>query len=227
MGDLRPRQRGGARRGAVRRARGAADAAGAQRAGDGACRGGLRQGDAPAPHDGLHDLDRPRRDESRHRRRRGARQPPAAAAAAWRCVRHTHPRPRAAAARGLRRRPDQCERLSAAPVTLLRPHHPARAAHRRLSSGHAGAHRSRRVRPGDSGAVPGRAGGGALLAAEPVRRAPVGTAPAAPCHGRARSGTRRAAPGAAAARHLRRRCAVLRGGGDARAVLPASRGTER
>ena len=59
----------------------AADLPRPQRTGDGARGDRLRQGLAPAAHDGLHDLDRPRRDQHGHRRRAGACQPPARAAA--------------------------------------------------------------------------------------------------------------------------------------------------
>ena len=66
---LRARQRDLPRRGAGRRARRAADVARTERAGDGAGRGRVRQGDAPAPVHGRHVVDRPGRDEHGHRRR--------------------------------------------------------------------------------------------------------------------------------------------------------------
>lgn len=58
---------------------------------------------APPPRDGLHHLDRPRRDQHGHRRRTGARQPPARTAAARRRVREPAARS-VAAGRGARRR---------------------------------------------------------------------------------------------------------------------------
>ena len=64
----------------LRRARRAADLPRPQRAGDGACRHRLCQGDAPPPHDGLHHLDRPRRHQHGDGRGGRACQPPAGAA---------------------------------------------------------------------------------------------------------------------------------------------------
>ena len=69
VGDLRPWQCRRHGRGALRRARHAADLPRPQRAGHGARRDRLRQGLAPAPHDGLHHLDRPRRHQHGDRRR--------------------------------------------------------------------------------------------------------------------------------------------------------------
>ena len=60
----------------------------------------LRTPEEPALDAGLHELDRPRRDEPRHRRRAGDDQPSARPAAARRRVRHPRARHRAAGARG-------------------------------------------------------------------------------------------------------------------------------
>ena len=78
-----------------------ADVSRAQRAGDGAGRDRLRQGDAPAAHDGLHHLDRPGRHQHGHRRRGGACRSAAGAAAAGRRVRLAPARSGAAAGREL------------------------------------------------------------------------------------------------------------------------------
>ena len=98
-----------------------------QRAGHGAGRGGLRQGQEPPPDDGLHHLDRAGRHEHADRRRRGARQPAAGAVPARRRVRQPPARPGAAADRGLQRRHHQRHRLLPAGFALVGPDHPARS----------------------------------------------------------------------------------------------------
>ncbi len=95
----------------------------------------LCQAHAP-PHDGGDHLDRPRRDESRHLG--GARpcEPFARAVAAGRYLRLARARSRAAAARGLRRRHGERQRLLASGVAILRPHHQAGAAAHRHCRAH-------------------------------------------------------------------------------------------
>ena len=57
------------------------------RAGDGFRGDRLRQGEPAAPHDGLHEFDRPGWHEHGNGGGRRACQPPAIAAPAWRCLR--------------------------------------------------------------------------------------------------------------------------------------------
>jgi hypothetical protein len=132
LGDLRSRQCRRPGRGPARRPRRAADLAGPQRAGHGPCRHRLRQAVAARAGHGLHQLDRPRRDQHGHRRRPGPCQPPAGAVPARRRLCQPPARSGAAAGRGFRRRHDQRQRLLQAGVALFRPHHPARADPRRL-----------------------------------------------------------------------------------------------
>src|SRR5207302_553676 len=180
LGDIRARQRGRARRSAVRRPRRAADAAGSQRAGHGPRRCGLCQGFEPAPHDGVHDVDRTGRDEPRHGGGGGPRQSASGAAVARRRVCDPSSRSGPAAGRGLRRRPGYGERLPAAAVALLRPDHTPRAAGGRLQSSDADLDRPGHVRPRDARLVPGRAGRSVRVAAESLRGAGMDTtAPAA------------------------------------------------
>ena len=104
-----------------------ADMARPERAGHGARRGRLRQGDAPAPDHGGDIVDRARCDEHGHRRRRRPLQPPAAAAAVGRHVPQPDPRPRAPAGRALPRPDDVGQRRVQGGHPLLGPHQPARA----------------------------------------------------------------------------------------------------
>ena len=108
--DLRARQRDLPRAGARGGARRAADVARPERAGDGARRGRLRQGDAPAPDHDRHVVDRTRRHQHGHRRRRRPLQPAAAAAHVGRHVPQPDPRPGAAAGRALPRPVDVGQR---------------------------------------------------------------------------------------------------------------------
>ena len=84
--DLRARQRDLPRAGAGGGARRTADVARPERAGHGARRRRLRQGDAAPPDHGRHVVDRTRRDQHGHRRRRRPLQSTAAAAARRRHV---------------------------------------------------------------------------------------------------------------------------------------------
>ena len=134
-----------------------------QRAGDGARGHRLRQGLAPPPHDGLHDLDRPRRHQ--HGDGGGGRpcQPLAGASPARRRLRQSPPRPGAAAGREFLGRNGLRQRLLPPGLALFRPHRAARADRPGAAARHDGPHRSRRMRPGDLGALPGHAGRGLRL----------------------------------------------------------------
>ena len=206
LGDLRPRQRRRHGRGAARRARTTADLPRPQRAGDGARGDRLRQGLAPPPHDGLHHLDRPRRDQHGHGRGGRACQPPAGAAPARRRLRQSPARPGAAADRGFRRRNGFGQRLLPPGLALFRPHRAARADHAGAAARHGGPDRSRRMRPGDAGALPGHAGRGLRLSGELLRRAGLDAAPHPPGRGRAGGGGR-------AAQERRRGRFIVAGGG--------------
>ena len=189
LGDLRPWQCRRPGRGALSGAQPVADPARPQRAGHGARGDRLRQGDLPPSHDGLHDLDRPRRHQHGDRRGRRPCEPPAAAAAARRRVRQPAARSGAATDRGFRRWHGLGERLLPAGVALFRPADAAGAAHCRPAPQHGRADRSRRMRAGDAGAVPGRADGGVRLSRKLLRRSCLDTAPPAPrCGGSGRSG---------------------------------------
>ena len=148
VGDLRPRQRGGDRRSAVSPSQRAAHVSRAQRAGDGARRNRVCQSEIPPAHDGLHDVDRSRRHQSRDRRGARARQSPAGAVASRRHLHLARAGSRPAAGRGLRGRHDQRQRLLPARVALLRPHRSSGAASDCAAASGAGAHRSRAVRSG-------------------------------------------------------------------------------
>ena len=132
VGDLRPRQRRGPGRGALRASRRAPHLPRAQRAGDGARGDRLREGAFPAADDGVHDVHRPRRDQPDHGGGDRARQPAAGAVAARRRVRLARSRPRAAAGRGFPRRRHLGQRLLQAGVALFRPHPRAVAAAHRV-----------------------------------------------------------------------------------------------
>ncbi len=212
VGHLRARQCGGARRGAVRGARCSAHVRGAQRAGHGPRGRRLRQGLAAAPHDGVHDFDRPGRHQPRDRGRGRACQPPAAAAPARRCICEPRERSGAAAGRGLRRRARHGQRLPAARVALFRPHHAAGAAAERLLAGHAGAHGSGELRSRHPRALPGRAGRGVRLATQLLRGAIMDWAAPAARSARACAGCAGGARSAPAAADLRRRRVLFRGG---------------
>ena len=99
---LRARQRARPRQRPPRGAGAAAHLARPERAGDGARRGRLREGDAAAADHGRDLVDRPRRAEHGHRGRRRARQPPPGAPPRRRHVPEPHPRPGAPAGRALR-----------------------------------------------------------------------------------------------------------------------------
>ena len=79
-----------------------------------------------------------------------------------------------------------------------------------LQPRHGGADRSGRMRAGDAGAVPGRAGRGFRLSRRLLRRAHLDSAPHPSVGGRTRRRDRGAAPGQEAADHRRRRRALFR-----------------
>ena len=91
-----------------------ADLSRAQRAGDGARRDRLRQGNAPPPDDGLHDLVGPGATNIVTAAALAHVEPPAGAAAAGRHICEPPARPGTAADRGLRRPDRYGERLPAA-----------------------------------------------------------------------------------------------------------------
>src|SRR5207302_751822 len=125
---------------------------------------------------GVHDLHRAGSHESGDGCGCRPRQSAAGAALAGRCVCNPRARSGAAAARGFQRRTHHGERLPAAAVAVLRSHHARGAAGGCLRSRDAGVDGPGGLRPGDARAVSGRAGGGARLAAEPVRGEIVGPA---------------------------------------------------
>ena len=137
----------------------------------------LRQSELPPPLHGLHNVDRPRRAQHGDGGRGGPRQPAAAPAVAWRRLRQPAARPGAAAGGRLQRRNRVGQRLLPPGVALLRPHQSRRATDSGFAAHHARAHRSRRMRAGDAGDVPGRSGRSLRLAGEPVRREGLGAAP--------------------------------------------------
>ena len=106
---------------------GAADLARPERAGHGAGRGGLREGDAAPAGDGRDVVRRARRHQHGDRGGRGAGQPPAAAAAVRRHVREPPARPGAAAGRALRRPLDHRQRRVPPGRPLLGSHHRGRS----------------------------------------------------------------------------------------------------
>ena len=163
VGDLRPRQRGGARRGAPRGPGPAPDLPGPQRAGHGPRGHRVREGARAAAHDGVHDVDRPRRDEHGHRGRGRPRQSPAGAAPPRRRLRQPHSGSGPPAGRGLRRPDDLRQRLLPARLAVLGPDHAPRAASPEPPRRHRRPHGPGRLRPGDAGAAPGRAGRGVRL----------------------------------------------------------------
>ena len=168
---LRPRQR--------RRHRpGAAGAAGrdallprAQRAGDGAHRGRLREDAQPPAHARLHLVDRTRRDQHDHRRGRRDDQPRAGAAAAGRHLRRPRPRAGPAAARVEPVAGRLGQRLLQAGLALLGSDQPAGADRHRAAGSDARADVAGRNRRGDAGAAAGRAGRGVRLPGGAVRAA--------------------------------------------------------
>ena len=161
--DLRTRQRRGDRRGALPASRGIADLARAQRAGDGAQRDRVCEGEFSPPHDGRHHLDRTGRDEPRHCRRACACEPLARAAAARRCVRLARARSGAAASRGFQRRRHLRQRCVQARIALLRSHRASGAIAERVAACDARADRRRAVRSGHARVAAGRAGDGLRL----------------------------------------------------------------
>ena len=223
VGDLRPRQCRRHRRGAGGASRRPADLSRAQRAGDGAGGDRLRQGDAPAAHDGLHHVDRPGRHQHDHRGGGGACRPAAGAAAARRRVRLAPARPGAAAGGELRRRHGIGERLLPPGVALLRSHHAARADPHGTAARAVGADRSGGVRPGDAGTVPGRAGRGVRLSRTVLRHAALACPPGPAGRRRTGGGGGSAAPRQGAAAHRRRRRALLRGDRGARSLRHRAR----
>src|SRR6266487_635996 len=125
--DLRARQRGGDRAGALP-APGSADLLpGPQRAGDGAHLGRLRADEEPARDACMYHLHRAGRDEPRHRRGPRHRQPAPSAAPTRGRVRVAAARSRVATARGPVARRRLRERRAAAGVALLRSHRAAGA----------------------------------------------------------------------------------------------------
>ena len=123
-----------------------------------------------------------------------------------------------------RRRHGIGERLLPPGLALLRPHHAARADPHGAAARAVGADRSGRMRPGDAGAVPGRAGRGVRLsrtASSPTRLWHV--APAAAGRRRTGGSGGSAAQRQGAADHRRRRRALLGGDRDARPLRHRAR----
>ena len=205
----------------------AADLSRPQRAGDGACRDRLRQGLAAQADDGLHQLDRPRRDQHGHRRRGRACQPPAGAPDPRRRVRQPQARSGPAAGRGLRRRNGERQRLLPARVALFRPHHAARADRAGAEPGDCGPDRSGRVRAGDARLLPGRADRGLRLSGELLRRARASPAPRCARSARDRGSRRAPEAGQEAVRRLRRRRPLFRRRARADRLLRQARDSGR
>ena len=209
--DLRPRQRRRHRAGAAGTAGVDPLLPGAQRAGDGAHRGRLREDAQPPAHARLHLVDRPRRDQHDHRRGRRDDQPRAGAAAAGRHLRRPRPRARPAAARIEPVAGRVGERLLQAGVALLGSDQPARTDHHVAARSDARADVAGRNRRGHPGAAAGRAGRSLRL--------PRGAVRAAGLDDRARPRRSRSAAGGggadprehAAADRRRRRRALQRG----------------
>ena len=226
--DFRPRQRGGHRRSALRRARRPPHLPRPQRTGDGPCRDRLRQSLAPQAHDGLYILDRPRRDQHGHSGGDGACQPPAGSADTGRRLRQPQARSGSAAGRGLRRRNDERQRLLPSRVAVFRPHRAPRADRAGAEPGDRAADRSGGVRAGDPRLLPGRADGGLRLSGKLLRRA---RAPPAARRARpARGGRSRGAfeNGQEAVRDLRRRGPLFRRGARTdRLLRPTGRSGRR
>ena len=238
---LRARQRGrprpGATPGRVGGTRRPPLRPGAQRAGHGAHRSGLRADEGPAPDVRRLDERRAGRHQPGHRSRPRDHQPDPRAAAARRHVRGPQRLALAAGARApVRGRRDR-QRHPPSGLEVLRPRVAARAASGRTAVGHARTHRPRRDRRGHGLLPAGRAGRGARLARRAVRQAGLARVPAAagdPCPpggrgrdplGEATAGRgrrrRRLRPGRRGARY------VLRGDGDPRRPEPGRQGRTR
>ena len=172
---------------------------------------GYAKAHAPTAHDGLHHVDRSRRHQHDHRGGGRACRSAAGAAAAGRRVRLAPARPGAAAGGELRRRHGIGERLLPPGVALLRSHHAARADPHGTAARDVGADRSGGVRPGDPGAVPGRAGGGVRLPRAVLRHATLACPPDPAGRRRTGGSGGSAAPRQGAIDDRRRRCALLRG----------------
>mgnify|MGYP000561865161 CR=1 FL=1 len=215
---FRPRQCCRPRRGATGHGTRTARLSRPQRAGHGARRDRLRQGEPAAPDDGLHHFDRAGRDQHGDSCRARPCEPPAGPAAAWRDLRGSRARSSAAADRGFRRPDRERERLLPTRFTLLGPHNAPRPAALVAAASAVAAHRFRRLRPGDAGAAAGRAGRGLRLPRRVLRTAMARERAS-------RAGSRAAAArdgayrrGEAAADRRRRRRALLRGLRGARRV---------
>ena len=111
----------------------------------------------------MHDVDRPRRDQSRHGRRARACEPAAGPVLAGRRVRVALARSRVAADRGLPGRHGHRQRLFPARVALLRSHRASGAVAGCVAASGQRAHRSSPVRTGDARAAAGRADDGVRL----------------------------------------------------------------
>ena len=144
-----------------------------------------------APHDGLHDVDRPRRHEHGHGGRRRPRQPPARPAPPRRRLRQPRSRTRSSS----RSRTSAIPTISAndcfRPVSrywdrITRPEQLLQS----LPAAHRGPHGSGRLRPRDAGPAPGRPGGGLRLPRALLRAARPPAPPAGTRSGRARRGGR-------------------------------------
>ena len=142
-----------------------------QRAGDGAHRGGVREDVEPPADAGVHDVDRPRRDQHDHRRRRRDHQPAAGAAAARRHLRQSRAGAGAAAARVGDSAGHLGQRLLPAGVALLGSHLPARTAADGAARSDARADLAGRDRRRDAGAAAGHADRSVRLSRRVLRRA--------------------------------------------------------
>ena len=211
VGDLRPRQRGGARRGAPHRPGGAPHAPRSQRAGDGARGHRVRQGARAATHDGLHDVDRSRRDEYGHGGRGRTRQPPPPPAPPGRRLRQPAPGPGPPAGGGLRRSHDLRQRLLPARLAVLGSDHAPRAAPPEPPGGPRRPHGPGRLRPRNAGPAAGRPDGGLRLPRAFLRAPHPPAPPPGRRSGRAGHRGRPAPPGRAAPPRRRRRRALLPG----------------
>ena len=213
--DLRPRQRHLPLRGAGGGEGRFSHLARAERAVDGARRGRLRQGEAPAADHGGALLDRPGRRQHDHRGGLRHGEPAAGALPRRRRLRQPPPRPGAAAGRALQQSDHDGERRISRRQPLLGPHHASGADHLVAAAG--GRHHARpgRLRPGLPRPLPGHAGARLRLSGGVLRDAHPSHPPRAarPRRDRARRGA--AEEGEEAARHRRRRRALFAGRGGA------------
>ena len=191
--DLRPRQRHRPRLRARRGARRAADDPRPERAGHGAGRGRLRQGDAAAPDHGRHVLGRTRRHEHGHGGRRRDGEPAALLLLSGDTFQSRIPDPVLQQVEHFGVPVDHGQRRVPGGDALLGPHRPSRAGRPVAAAGRRDDARPRRLRPGVHRPAAGRPGGGIRLPGAALRAAGArASAPAARC-GRARRGGRRSA----------------------------------